>query len=55
MYYGNCTADYAVEVIREILENVQDERDALGFIHAFLNGELSTNDIADVIDGRGTK
>lgn len=52
MYYGNCTADYAVEIIQEILECIPSERDALGFIHAFLNGELSTNDIADVIDGR---
>lgn len=55
MYYGNCTAAYAVEVIREILEKIENERVALGFVHAFLDGELSTNDISDVIDGRGTK
>ena len=53
MFYGECTAAYAVEVIKEILTNIDSEREALGLVHAFMDGELSTDEIAGVIDGRG--
>lgn len=53
MFYGECTAGYAVEVIKEILNTIESEREALGLVHAFMEGEISVEEICGVIDGRG--
>lgn len=52
MYYGECTAAYAVEVVKEILANAESDRQALATIHNFMSGELSTEEVAGMIEGR---
>ena len=49
MYYEECTKAYAVEFIKEIIENAQSEAQALEFIRDFLNGEITTTEIEDFI------
>lgn len=46
MYYGECTPAYAVEVIKEIIENVGPMQ-ALTIIRDFLDENISTDDIPD--------
>lgn len=52
MYYGECTAGYAVEIIKEILNTIESEHEALGLVHAFMDGELTVEEIGCVIEGR---
>lgn len=53
MYYGECTPAYAVEVVKEILANAESDRQALATIHNFMSGELSTEEVAGMIEGSG--
>lgn len=48
MYYGECTPAYAVEVIKEIIENSDGDFRALTAIQQFLDNDLSTDEIADL-------
>ena len=46
MYYRDCTSSYAVEVIREILDNA-DGYAALGLIEDFVNNRANTDEIGN--------
>ena len=46
MYYRDCTKAYAVEVIREILDNAQPGR-ALELVEQFLAGQINTDEIGN--------
>lgn len=49
MYYGDCTPAYAVEVIKEIIDNTDGKNMyALNMIRNFMDGTLSTDEIADM-------
>lgn len=52
MYYGECTPAYAVEVVKEIIANAESDRKALAAIHNFLDGELTVEEAAGMIEGR---
>lgn len=45
MYYGECTPAYAVEVIKEILDNAAGDMSALLIIRHFLDGVVSTDEL----------
>lgn len=47
MYYRDCTPAYAVEVIKEIIENAGPMQ-ALTIIRNFLDENISTDDIQDL-------
>lgn len=47
MYYNDCTAGYAAEVIREILDNADHPRDALWLIELFITNQYTTDDIGN--------
>ena len=48
MYYGDCTPAYAVEVIKEIIDNAAGDLSALSMVRNFMDGTLSTDEIADM-------
>lgn len=49
MYYGECTPAYAVEVINEIIENAAGPMQTLAIIKNFMNNNLSTDDVVELI------
>lgn len=49
MYYGDCTPAYAVEVIKEIIENAAGDYQALAIIRNFMDNNLSTDDVVEIL------
>jgi hypothetical protein len=49
MYYEECTPAYAVEFIKEVLENTRTAPQALDFVQQFLDGKITTTEIEDFI------
>lgn len=46
MYYRDCTAHYATEVIREILDNAEGH-EALEMIQQFMDNQINTDEIGN--------
>lgn len=46
MYYRDCTAHYATEVIREILD-CSEGHEALEMIQQFLDNQINTDEIGN--------
>lgn len=46
MYYRDCTKAWAVEFIKEILENAEPWR-ALELVEAFLSNQMNTDEIGN--------
>ena len=46
MYYKDCTKNYAVEVIKEILEYAEPRR-ALELVAQFLDNQINTDEIGN--------
>ena len=46
MYYRDCTAHYATEVIQEILNNAEG-REALEMIQQFMDNQINTDEIGN--------
>ena len=46
MYYIDCTSGYAVEVIREILDNAEGH-EALEMIQQFMDNQINTDEIGN--------
>lgn len=51
MYYGECTPAHARAVIREIVNRVDGDFAALVFVKQFMNNELTTDDVIELING----
>ena len=49
MYYNECTPAYAVEFIKEVLENTRTPHQALDFVQQFLDGNITTTEIEEFI------
>lgn len=49
MFFDECTKHYATEVIKEIIENAENDSAALDLIRAFMDSEMSVEDIQDRI------
>lgn len=49
MFYNDCTKHYATEVIKEIIEYAENDSAALDLIRAFMDSEMSVEDIQDRI------
>ena len=49
MYYNECTPAYAVEFIKEVLENTRTAPQALDFVQQFLDGNITTTEIEEFI------
>lgn len=49
MYYGDCTPAYARSVIKEIVNRIDGDFTALVVIRQFMNNELSTDDVVELI------